>query len=74
MRTTVTFDDDVAAAVTRVRRERGVGVSEAVNDLIRAGLHNKKARRRFRQRSSSLALRVDPTNVAEILDVLDRDE
>ncbi len=38
MRTTVTLADDVVAAVERVRRERGVGVSDAVNDLVRAGL------------------------------------
>ena len=38
MRTTVTLAPDVAAAVERVRRERGVGVSDAVNDLVRAGL------------------------------------
>lgn len=74
MRTTVTFDEDVAAAITRARRERGVGVSEAVNDLIRAGLHVKKARRRFRQRSSALSLRLDATNVAETLEILDRAE
>lgn len=38
MRTTVTLTPDVAAAVERLRRERGVGVSDAVNDLVRAGL------------------------------------
>ena len=38
MRTTVTLAPDVAAAVERVRRERGVGMSDAINDLVRAGL------------------------------------
>ena len=38
MRTTLSLDDDVAAAVQRLREERHVGLSEAVNELIRAGL------------------------------------
>lgn len=71
MRTTVTLDDDVAAAVGRLRRERGVGVSEAVNELVRAGLTVKRARPRFRQRSVPLNLRIDTTNVAEALEQLD---
>ena len=71
MRTTVALDDDVAAAIARLRAERGVGVSEAVNELIRRGLRAPESRRRFRQRSSDLRLRVDVTNVGEVLDVLD---
>lgn len=71
MRTTVTLDNDVAAAVARLRRERGVGVSEAVNELARAGLTVKRSRTRFRQRSVPLHLRVDATNVAEALEQLD---
>ena len=38
MRTTLTLADDVAAAVERLRRERSIGMSEAVNELVRAGL------------------------------------
>ena len=72
MRTTVTFDEDVAAAVDRHRRERSVGVSEAVNDLVRAGLAAKRPRQRFEQRSERLGLRIDVTNVAEALEVLDQ--
>jgi hypothetical protein len=71
MRTTVTLDDDVAAAVSRLRRERGVGMSEAVNQLARAGLTVKRARPRFRQRSAPLNLQIDVTNVTEALEQLD---
>lgn len=71
MRTTVTLDDDVAAAVQRLRRDRGVGVSEAVNRLARAGLAVKDSREPFRQRSVSIGLNVDVTNVAEALELLD---
>jgi hypothetical protein len=71
MRTTVTLDDDVAAAVNRLRRERGIGVSEAVNGLVRAGLTVKATRAPFRQRTVRIGLTVDVTNVAEALDLLD---
>jgi hypothetical protein len=71
MRTTVTLDDDVAAAVKRLRRESGVGVSEALNGLARAGLTVKGKRPAFRQRVASIRLKVDVTNVAEALEQLD---
>jgi metal-responsive CopG/Arc/MetJ family transcriptional regulator len=71
MRTTVTLDDDVAAAVTRLRRERGVGVSEALNELVRDGLAVKPPRQPYRHRTARLALTLDVTNVAEALEQLD---
>lgn len=48
-----------------------VGRSEAVNQLIRAGLKERKEAKPFRQRSRSMGLRIDVTNVAEALDLLD---
>ncbi len=71
MRTTVTLDDDVAAAVEKVRRERGVGVSEAVNRLARAGLTVRTDQKPFKQRTVAIGLKVDVTNVAETLELLD---
>lgn len=71
MRTTVTLDDDIAAAVRRLRRERGMGVSEALNRLARAGLTVKRSGPSFRQRAVKLGLKVDVTNVAEALELLD---
>ena len=71
MRTTITFDDDTQAAIDRLRRDRSVGLSEAVNALIRAGLGRKQDRRPFEQRSRPLGLRIDVTNVAEALEELD---
>ena len=38
VRTTLTLDDDVAAALSRRRAERGTGLREEINDLLRAGL------------------------------------
>jgi len=71
MRTTLTLADDVAAAVEQVRRERGVGVSEAVNDLVRAGLVANRARRQFRQQTHDLGVGVDVSNIGEVLETLD---
>jgi len=38
MRTTLTLDEDVAAAIVKRRTERGTGLRREVNDLLRAGL------------------------------------
>lgn len=71
MRTTVTLADDVAAAVEKLRRERSIGLSEAVNDLVRAGLIERRPTPRFRQRSHDLGRGIDFSNVAETLETLD---
>jgi hypothetical protein len=71
MRTTVDLDDDTTKAIEQLRRERGIGVSEAVNELIRQGLMPRRVKRRFRQRTRALGLRVDVSNVAETLDLLE---
>ena len=71
MRTTVEFDPDTAKAVEAIRRELGVGVSEAVNELIRRGLLPRRAATAFRQRTQRLGLRVDVSNVAAALEDLD---
>lgn len=65
------LDDDVAAAVERIRRERDLGLSTAINELVRAGLAAGRPRRPFRQKSKPIGLRVDVTNVAEALELLD---
>jgi hypothetical protein len=71
MRTTIDLADDVAAAVEKARRERGLGLSEAVNDLVRAGLLQREPRRPFRQKTYDLGLRVDISNIGEVLEMLD---
>ena len=71
MRTTVTLDEDVAAAVRQIRRERRLGLSEAVNELARAGLAVRPHHRPFRQRAVKIGLKVDISNVAEAIDVLE---
>ena len=67
----MSLDDDVTAAVERVRRELGLGLSDAVNQLIRAGLRAPQPAKEFVQRSSDLGLRIDVTNIADTLELLD---
>lgn len=72
MRTTLTLASDVAAAVERLRRERSIGMSEAVNELVRAGLAaQEKPRTPFRQKSHNLGRSVDFDNIADTLETLD---
>ncbi len=74
MRTTVDLDDDVVAELAALRRRRDLGLSEAVNELIRQGLLPREGRAPFTQPTRPLGLTVDVTNVAETLAVLEGDE
>lgn len=38
MRTTLTLDDDVAAALERFRKRSNLGLKDAVNEVMRRGL------------------------------------
>lgn len=71
MRTTVTLAPDVAAAVADIQRRDGVGISAALNDLVRRGLASPEDRPAFVQRTHPMGMRVDVRNVAEVLDSLD---
>lgn len=68
MRTTVTLEKDVVAALESIRRERGLGLSEAVNELIRKGLLYKRPRKQFVQKTYDMGpALIDVTNVAEAI-------
>lgn len=71
MRTTIEFDADTAAAVEQLRRAEGLGASEAVNELIRRGMLPRPSRQPFVQRVHDLGLRIDVSNVADALEVLE---
>lgn len=71
MRTTVEFDADVARAVDELRRTKGIGVSEAVNELIRRGLLARAPERPFVPIHRQLGLSIDVSNVADALDLLE---
>jgi len=74
MRTTVVIDDDVAGEIERLRRE-GMGLSEALNLLARRGMAKDVSSKtaRYQHRTSRIGLKVDVTNVADVLDLLDDD-
>jgi hypothetical protein len=71
MRTTVTLADDVAASLEELRRENGIGLSEAVNDLVRAGLMAKRPAPTFRQEAHDLGRGVDVSNIGETIETID---
>lgn len=70
MRTTVELDPDTAQAVAALRRD-GRGVSEAVNELIRRGVLAGPAESRFVPRTRALGVKIDVSNVADALDILE---
>ncbi|MGV0749240.1 CopG family transcriptional regulator [Mycolicibacter heraklionensis] len=74
VRTTVVIDSDVAAEIERLRRQ-GLGISEALNLLARRGIAAQASapEYRYRHRTAPIGLKVDVSNVAEVLDLLDDD-
>lgn len=73
MRTTVTLDDDVVAEIERLRREQGLGLSEATNRLIRAGMAAPRSGTPYVHETRDLGLKVDVTDIGAVLDLLDED-
>ena len=71
MRTTVTLDDEVSAAIDRMRQDEGIGLSEALNRLAKQGLATKISAETYVHHSVPLGLRVDITNIGDVLDLLD---
>ncbi len=58
MRTTLTLDDDVAAAIERLRRARDASLKDIVNEALRRGLSDLTTRPRRREpfKTKSVAL------------------
>ncbi|MCM3555761.1 CopG family transcriptional regulator [Janibacter melonis] len=71
MRTTVTLSPDIQAEVDRLRRDEGLGTSEAVNLLARRGLAAKGGGSPFVQRTAELHTKVDVSDIGAVLDLLD---
>ncbi len=74
MRTTINLDDDVASEVAKLQRERGLGLSAAVNELVRAGFRTARADFHYEHVSYDMGALVDLSNVADVLDLLDQSE
>jgi hypothetical protein len=73
MRTTVELDRDTAQAVQALRKQ-GRGVSEAVNELIRRGMMAPRQEKPFVARPRRLGVRIDVSNIADALDLLEGPE
>jgi len=69
MRRTVTLDDDVVVALERLRRDRKLTFSEALNEVVRAGMRTLRPRMPFRQRSADIGVGIDLRNVAAALEL-----
>jgi hypothetical protein len=73
METTLTIDDDVAAQLERLRRERNASLEDIINDALHRGLRDMaapaKPRKPFRTKSvdAGKMLVPDIDNVAEVL-------
>lgn len=74
MRLTVRFDDEVYAAARKLAAERDISVGTAINDLARAGLKQPPKHEEFVQITYPMGMKVDCTNIGEVLDLLDREE
>ena len=76
VRTTVTFDPDVAKILERLQRERGLGLSDVVNDAVRdadAPPRTGKPKRFVQTTSDMGAFTMPIDNIAEVLDVIEED-
>ena len=76
MRTTVTIDDDVAARLDRIMRERGLTFKEALNQTLRAGLGSVGATKPYRVPVHDLKANsgVDLTHALRLAGQLEDDE
>lgn len=71
MRTTVNLDLDVVAALQRICREQGIGLSEALNALARRGLTAFPERHIYSPEAADIGLAIDVSNIGEVLDRLE---
>ncbi len=69
MRTTLSLDDDVAAEIERLRRERQLSYKELVNEALRLGLRQVTAPPRRRARFQTAAVDLGAVRVGSLDDV-----
>jgi hypothetical protein len=74
VRTTLTLDDDVAAALKGEMRNSGASFKAAVNECLRAGLRARRTpppRTEFKIREIGLRVGGDYGNIGELIERLD---
>jgi hypothetical protein len=76
MRTTVTLDDDVAARLQHLTRERRISFKEAINETLRAGLAGDRSAREYRLPTYALGVRpgIDLDRALQLDAALDDEE
>lgn len=74
VRKTVVIDSHVAGEIERLRRQ-ATGLGEALNLLARRGMARDLSATtvKYKHRTSPIGLKVDVTNIADALDLLDDD-
>jgi metal-responsive CopG/Arc/MetJ family transcriptional regulator len=79
MRTTLTIDDDVAAALERLRRTRDVSLRDLINEALRRGLQDMKRSTKRREHFSTQAVALGRVrigcldNISEALAIAERE-
>lgn len=71
MRATIELDEDSAKAVEVLRRDEGLGVSDAVNALIRRARIERGASAPFRQPTHQMGLKIGVSSVTDAVDLLE---
>ncbi|GAB3706608.1 hypothetical protein GCM10028815_18760 [Mariniluteicoccus flavus] len=71
MRTTVNLDPEAEQAVAALRRARGLGVSEAVNALIREGAAAPRVDYAYHSIAFDMGARLPLDKTSDVLDLLD---
>jgi metal-responsive CopG/Arc/MetJ family transcriptional regulator len=66
MRTTITLDDDVAAALERLRKTRDASLKELINDALRRGLKDMSARPKRSQSFRTMSVALGHVRLASI--------
>ena len=69
MRTTLTLDDDVAAALERLRKSRDASLKQLVNEALRRGLEEMRSRPKRREPMQTRSVALGRVRVASIDDI-----
>ena len=69
MRTTLTLDDDVAAALERLRKSRDASLKQLVNEALRRGLEEKRSRPKRREPMQTRSVALGRVRVSSIDDI-----
>ncbi|GAB3080442.1 hypothetical protein [Corynebacterium aquatimens] len=72
MRLTVRLDPEIYVAAKELAAEEKISTGEAVNEIARRGLAARPVRKKFTMPTKKVGMKIDCTNVVEVLDYLDR--